>query len=183
MLEGILEGLLFVVGDDGISFEEIKHVLEIEDEELTELLNKYEKTLENDSRGLKLISYGKYKLTTKEEHKSYYQKLINIEDSSILTQASLETLAIVAYNQPITRSQLDEIRGMDSSYILRKLVSKNLVKDIGRSELPGRPKLYQVTGDFLDYFGINGIEELPKIEEVVSESEEVNLYNSKYSEQ
>lgn len=183
MLEGALEGLLFVVGEDGLSKEELIEVLDIKEEEFDKLIEDYKKSLEQSNRGLRLINFGKYKLTTKEEHVEYYKKLTTIEDNSMLSQAALEVLAIIAYNQPITRVSVDEIRGINSSHLVRRLVSKSLIKDIGRSELPGRPKLYTVTEEFLDYFGIKDVSELPKIEIEELEKDEVNLYNSKYSEE
>lgn len=182
-LIGVLEGLLFINGEDGISFEKAKNILEIEDDELENLFNELSKTYDDSSRGLRLVKYGdSYKLTTKEEHKEYYKKLVDIVDDSILSQACLETLAIIAYNGPVTRITVDEIRGINSSHIIRKLMSKNLIEDIGKADLPGRPHLYQITRDFLDYFGISSTDELPVIEEIQSENEEQNLFESKYKE-
>ena len=103
-------------------------------------------------------------------------------DSDTLSEAALETLAIVAYNQPITRLVIDEIRGVSSSHIVRKLVSKNLICEIGRSETAGRPILYGTTSLFLDYFGLKTIKDLPQIEINIDDSEK-DLYNSKYNEE
>ena len=105
-------------------------------------------------------------------------------ESNTLSQAALETLAIIAYNQPVTRTQVDEIRGVNSGQVMRKLVAKNLIKEIGRSDAVGRPILYKTTSDFLDYFGLATIEELPKIEElkIGEASEETDLYHSRYQE-
>ena len=114
------------------------------------------------------------------EYKEYYQKMVDIE-SDMLSTSALETLAIIAYNQPIVRNQVDEIRGVDSSYNIRKLVLKGLIEEKGKSELPGRPILYGTTNKFLDHFGLESINDLPKIEEV-EEKDEVDLFESKYQE-
>ena len=96
----------------------------------------------------------------------------------------METLAIIAYNQPITRIDVDEIRGISSSHMIRKLVSRDLIKEIGRSEGAGRPILYGVTDEFLDYFGLASIDDLPKIEKIDNnDSEETDLFQSKYNEE
>ncbi|MDD3452883.1 MAG: SMC-Scp complex subunit ScpB [Bacilli bacterium] len=184
MLQGILEGLLFVVGEDGLSIEKAKELLEIDDQKLNEVINELKMSYENETRGLSLTVFGNYlRLTTKKEHKMYYEALIEIEDEGLLSQASLETLAIIAYNQPVTRVKVDEIRGINSSHIIRKLLSKNLIKDIGRADTAGKPILYEVTKDFLDYFGLDNIDKLPKIEEIDDKEDlEMNLYESKYKE-
>ena len=183
-MTGILEGLLFVMGDEGIELDSIKSVLEITDNELNNLINELKKEYENINRGLSIEEFGnKIKLTTKKEHKEYYEKLVAEENNSMLSNAALETLAIIAYNGPVTRIEIDEIRGINSSHLIRKLLLKSLIKDVGRSDAPGRPILYKVTDDFLDYFGLSKIEDLPKIEEIVIEDTETDLFESKYKEQ
>lgn len=184
-LHGVLEGLLFVVGNEGISFEKLKEVLEVNDNELEQLLSELDNQYQDSNRGFKIEKLGnKYKLATKKEHKPYYESLIQVEKNENLTQAALETLAIIAYNEPVTRLYVDEIRGVESSYLVRKLLYRNLIKEVGRSDAPGRPILYGVTDEFLDYLGLSSIEELPKLE-VVQEKEkfeDLDLYESKYKE-
>ena len=187
MKKAVLEGLLFVVGEDGLTIEQISDVLEITDDESKELIMELKKDYEDESRGLRIDFLGnRFKITTKFEHKEYYQKLLENPETNTLSQAALETLAIIAYNEPITRVQVDAIRGVSSVSIIRKLVAKGFVKESGRSELPGRPILYETTNEFLDYFGLSSTEDLPNIEEIIEESEEVeedtDLYNSKYIE-
>ena len=109
-------------------------------------------------------------------------------ETNTLSQAALETLAIIAYNEPITRMKIDKLRGVASSQMIRKLVAKGLVKESGRSDLPGRPILYETTNDFLDYFGLSNIKELPDVEKYIEASEEEikeekDLYTSKYKEE
>lgn len=187
MKKAVLEGLLFVVGEDGLTIDQIKDVLEIEEDEVKDLVMELKKDYEDESRGLRIDFLGnRFKLTTKFEHKEYYQKLIENPETNFLSQAALETLAIIAYNEPITRIQVDAIRGVSSSPIIRKLVAKGFVKESGRSELPGRPILYETTHEFLDYFGLSSVEELPDIETLIEEEEEdenKDLYTSKYVEE
>ncbi|MBR3199298.1 MAG: SMC-Scp complex subunit ScpB [Bacilli bacterium] len=181
-LEAVLEGLLFVSGDDGISKERIMTILEVDSEMADNLIDRLISNYSDDNRGFEIKKFGNnYKLVTKKEHSEYYKKLAEEEVSESLSNSALETLAIIAYNEPVTRVTVDEIRGVSSAHIIRKLVFKNLIKEVGRSELPGRPILYGVTDQFLDYFGLNSTKDLPiiEIEEDLSETE---LYDSKYSE-
>ncbi|MBQ9181749.1 MAG: SMC-Scp complex subunit ScpB [Bacilli bacterium] len=182
--KAILEGLLFVSGDEGISFKNLKEILSIDETELKKLIEDLSMEYDKEDRGIKLENFGNnLKLTTKKEHKEFYERFLDEEDSKFLTQAALETLAIVAYNGPITRVELDEIRGISCSHMIRRLISKNLIKECGKSDLPGRPTLYEVTEQFLDYFGLSTIEDLPKIEELKSDDSEKDLFESKYKEQ
>ena len=95
------------------------------------------------------------KLTTREEHKEYYQKLLESPVNNVLSVPALETLAIIAYNEPITRGQVEKLRGVDSTFVIRTLVARGLIKECGKSDLPGRPLLYKTTDEFLDYFGLS----------------------------
>ena len=185
MKQGVLEGLLFVTGEDGLLLEDIEKMLELTEEETLSLIEEYKKSLEDEKRGLKLVFLGnKYKLTTKEEHKEYYEVLVDKVVSSNLSQSALEVLAIIAYNNPITVGQIDEIRGVSSREMVRKLLFKGLIDLAGKSELPGKPMLYKTTDKFLDYFNLSTIDELPKIdftEELTDE--EKDLFISKYKEE
>ena len=182
----ILEGLLFVVGDDGLTLNQMMDILEVNDVEAKELLSNLKEKYEQETSGIRISFLGNtFKLTTKKEHREYFQKLIENEDSNVLSQAALETLAIVAYNQPLTRNDVNEIRGVDSGQMIRKLVAKGLLKEVGRSDVVGRPILYGTTSEFLDYFDLATIEDLPKIEEFKDSEDqsETDLYQSKYKEE
>lgn len=180
-MKAILEGILFVVGDDGITLQEICNVLEIDEDVAEKLVLELKEDYLDESRGLRIDYLGNsIKLTTKREHKEYYKKLIE-ECNNTLSQAALETLAIVAYNEPITRLLVDEIRGIYSAPMIRKLVAKGFIKEVGKSDAPGRPILYKTTNDFLDYFGLSSKDDLPKIE-VDSDISEVDLFTSKYKD-
>lgn len=188
-IKAVLEGLLFVVGEEGLTLEQIGDVLELDEESSHNLLKELKKTYESDdTRGLRIDFLGnRFKLTTKYEHRKYYQKLIENPDTNILSQSALETLAIIAYNEPITRMQVDKLRGVSSAPMIRKLVAKGFVKEVGRSDLPGRPILYETTNEFLDYFGLATIQDLPDIQQFLGNDEEektpeTDLYLSKYQE-
>ena len=179
----VLEGLLFVVGDEGITLEQICTILEVSEIEGRNLLKKLQEQYEKEDRGIRISFLAdSFKLTTKKEHIEYYQKLITTNSNSTLSQAALETLAIIAYNQPITRVKIDELRGIASSFLIRKLMAKDLIKVCGKSDLPGHPNLYKTTKEFLDYFGLASINDLPDISIKESTDEEVELYKSKYTE-
>ena len=188
-LKAVIEGLLFVVGDDGLDLDEISKILEISKDDTKELIKELQNDYQSSDRGIRIDFLGdKLKLTTKKEHNIYYQKLLTTEDNNNLSQAALETLAIIAYNQPITRVKVDELRGISNNHIIRKLVAKGLIKEGGRSNMPGRPILYETTSEFLDYFGLSSIDELPDMREFLEEEEketedEVDLYQSKYKEE
>ena len=191
MNKSVLEGLLFVVGEDGLTIEQIEDVLNIDEESAKNLIRELKHDYEDESRGLRIDFLGnRFKITTKFEHKEYYQKLIENPETNFLSQAALETLAIIAYNEPITRIQVDTLRGVGSTSIIRKLVAKGFIKEAGRSDVPGRPILYETTHEFLDYFGLASIEDLPDIDKILESvkddesdtNESSDLYTSKYTE-
>jgi segregation and condensation protein B len=116
-------------------------------------------------RGIRLQHHnGKIQITSAPEAASIIENLLELETTSTLSQAALETLSIIAYQQPITRPQIDGIRGVNSDGVLRTLLNKGLIDDIGRAEGPGRPILYSTTTEFLKYFGLASYEELPPLE-------------------
>ena len=186
-LVGVLEGLLFVAGDEGISIVELSETLELSQTDVLELIESLKKEYENPNRGLQIrILANRYKLTSKREHGEFFKKLVESPSNSSLSQAALETLAIVAYQQPITRTEIEDIRGVKTEKPLQTLVSKYLIKEVGRAEGTGRAILYGTTSEFLDYFGLKNIKELPplpqdlKMEEV---EEEADLFFSKFEKQ
>ena len=182
-MKGVLEGLLYVEGDLGITLEQVSEILNISLDSAKDLVLSLKEEYIKEDRGLRINFLGNsIKLTTKEEHKEYFQKLLESPKNNVLSPQALETLAIIAYNEPITRIQIDEYRGVDSIYVLRRLLAKGLVKECGRSELPGRPILYKTTDEFLDYFNLSSKDDLPKIELLEKKDEEKDLYTSNYKE-
>ena len=183
-MEGILEGLLYVQGDIGLTLEQVMDILNISEEEAKNLIYKLKNSYEDSSRGLRINYLGNtFKLTTKEEHKEYYQRLLENSKNNVLSNSALETLAIIAYNEPITRVEIDDLRGVDSSYIVRRLLAKGLIKECGKSDLPGKPILYKTTDDFLDYFGLSSINELPSLDNIEEDNDEKDLFKSIYKDE
>lgn len=183
-MKPVLEGLLFLVGEEGIDEQGLANILEISKEEVKNLIENLRQDYESEERGLTIKKLGGlYKLTTKNNHKKYYTKLAELSSMKSLSQSALETLAIIAYNEPITRHEVDELRGVNSSQMIRNLSARDFIKEVGRSEKVGRPILYGITKEFLDYFGLDSKDSLPKIEEIKEIDKEVDLYKSKYTEE
>lgn len=181
---GILEGILFVVGDEGINLNNLCSIMNISESDAKELLLNLKKSYEASDRGIRISYLGDaFKLTTKEEHKEYYQKLVETPGTNELSPSSLEVLAILAYNEPLTRLEIDEMRGVNSAHIIRKLVAKGLIKEAGKSKLPGRPNLYRTTSEFLDAFGLSSLNDLPVIEDEKNADNETELFTSIYKEE
>ena len=182
---GIIEGMLFLAGDDGLSVKEIKNVLNIHESDIRLCLDFYKKKLSEDaSSGLQLVFLaGKYKLATKADYRVYFEKMVEQQETS-LSQAALETLAIIAYKQPVTRLQIEEIRGVASDNIVRKLQAKALIKEVGRQYSPGKPILYGVTDQFVDAFNLASLDELPPLEDLVGNApENISIFDIKYQEE
>lgn len=184
-LKSVTEGILFVVGDEGITLEELSDTLGVSESEVKEILSNLRHDYESNERGLRISFLGNtFKLTTKSEHKMYYEKLVTDSKTFTLSNASLEVLAIIAYNEPITRVKIDEIRGVSSSQIVRKLLARGFIKECGKDNSIGKPNLYKTTNEFLDYFGLATKEDLPKldIKDSPVDNSEVELYKSNYKE-
>ncbi|MEB1808726.1 MAG: SMC-Scp complex subunit ScpB [Bacillaceae bacterium] len=185
-LKGIIEGLLFVAGEDGLTEEQLASILKVERETVQEALHDLEVDLKEMKRGMQLIEMaGAYQLTTKPEHALYFQKLVEAPGHTGLSQAALETLAIVAYKQPITRVEIEEIRGVKTEKAIQTLTAKLLIKDVGRAEGSGRAILYGTTKEFLDYFGLKSLKELPPLPDKVDEGffeEDEDLFFKKFEE-
>ncbi|MDY4079045.1 MAG: SMC-Scp complex subunit ScpB [Clostridium sp.] len=189
-IKSIIESILFVTGEP-LSLRDISINLEMPPRYIEEILNEMIADYEASDRGIKLISIkGNYQLVTKSENSDYIQRLLKKNKRQSLSQASLESLAIIAYKQPITRIDIDEIRGVKSESAIQKLIEKNLIKESGRLDVPGRPILYSTTDEFLRQFELNDLKELPSLdlfddttddtEEILNESEiEKTLDNSK----
>lgn len=186
--KAVVEGLLFVVGDEGITVEEMKKVLGVDNETLKQIFLELKKDYEKPDRGLRISYLGNaFKLTTKEEHREFYEKLVVDTKNKTLSNASLEVLAVIAYNEPITRLKIDEIRGVNSSQIVRRLLARGFIKICGKEDSIGKPNLYKTTNEFLDYFGLSSKNDLPEIinKELNKDSNENNnddLYDSTYKE-
>lgn len=173
----ILEGLLFVVGDEGISLQQCANVLEISETLTEEHLDYLASYYASEDRGMEVVNYGGvYKFVTKARIHPYAEKLFAYSKPATLSQSALETLAIIAYKQPITRVEIEEIRGVGCDMMLRKLQARNLIVESARSDAPGRPILYEVTNEFMDSFKLLSLNELPDLPSYETDSNE-NLFD------
>lgn len=165
-IKRILEALLFVSGEP-LSVDRVKNVLEdIDRGKIRNLLWEVQHEYEMRPSGLRIAEVaGGFQLITRPELAGWIKKLKKVKQSSKLSKPSLETLAIVAYKQPIVKSEIEEIRGVDSSGVLKGLLDKHLIKIIGRKDVPGKPILYSTTKEFLQYFGLRDITDLPTLKE------------------
>lgn len=183
----ILESLLFTAGDEGLPLKQIADVIEVEVHLVKEMIEKLQREYEQDpNRGVTIVQLaGTYQLVTKKENAVYLKRLVDSPNTATLSQAALETLAIIAYKQPITRAEIEEIRGVKTERPLQTLTSKALIKEVGRAEGTGRAYLYGTTKEFLDYFGLRSIEELPPLPEKVNEEyvqAEADLFFERFQE-
>ena len=162
-LVSALEAVLFV-GGEPMSMDKLCQIFDITPEELNVLAESLEKKLSDSDSGVKLVTLDNaYQLITKTEYADYIKKAFEIKRKTPLSQAGFEVLAVVAYNQPVTKAFIEQVRGVDCSSVVTTLIEKGLVEERGRLELPGRPLLYGTTNNFLRCFGISDLSELPPL--------------------
>ena len=178
-----LHGIIFVTGIEGVSRKDLAASLQVPLNQVTEALQQLQLNLQEDSLSpVELVNYNdQYRLVTKSELAPDVESYAHSPFTQKLSRAAVETLAIVAYRQPITRMGIDEIRGVSSITMLQKLLARDLIREIGRLEAPGRPVLYGVTDYFMDYFGLKSLEDLPNIEPLNLNDEVTSdeLFNTK----
>lgn len=162
-LEVLLETILFV-SPYALSATQLANLLNKKPKEIEAALNSLDNYYQN-GRGLRLQNnHGKYQITTSPEFSPLIQSVIGLDEAATLSQAALEALSIIAYRQPITRPEVDEIRGVNSDGVIRNLMNKGLIHEVGRGAGVGRPILYGTTAEFLQYFGLLSLGDLPKFE-------------------
>ena len=162
-LLGAMEAVLFASGDP-VSIDRLSQVFEISPEKVEATASALEKKLEDNKSGIKLIRLeNKYQLATRNEFAEYIKKAFDIKRKTPLSPAALEVLAVIAYNQPVTRSFVEQVRGVDCSGVITTLIEKELIEERGRLELPGKPLLYGTTDNFLRCFSISDLSELPPL--------------------
>ncbi|MCI0919958.1 SMC-Scp complex subunit ScpB [Sphingobacterium rhinopitheci] len=174
-----IEALIFS-SEEGISAQEIKHVLQDgllitinKDEVLVfidSIKNKYES--EDSVFSLKMIN-NKYQLLTKESYHDVINQLQAHRDRKKLSQSALETLAIIAYRQPITKLEVEQIRGVNCDYSIQRLLEKDLIKITGKAESIGKPLLYATSDQFMNHFGINSVKDLPQLKDIINEENSI----------
>lgn len=170
-IKGIIESILFTVGKS-VSLEQFVAVLEMDKEQVREiLLEMKEEYNGDDARGICLIELDdSWQICTKIETYDYVRKLVSQPKKRSLTDVMLETLSIIAYKQPVTKQEIEAIRGVKCDFAVNKLVEYKLVKELGRLDTIGKPIVFGTTEEFLRCFGVSSIEELPDIDEVTKQS-------------
>lgn len=161
-----IEAILFAAGDT-VTLEQLSSALELDKEEVKQLVFELSKKYEDEDRGIRIVDFDngmRYQLCTKTDYYEELIKLVNVPKSHSLTDVLLETLSIVAYKQPVTRVEIEKIRGVSSAHAVNKLVEYNLITEVGRLDAPGHPILFGTTDDFLRCFGISSMDDLPDID-------------------
>lgn len=163
-IEAVVEGLLFSAGDP-LPLEKLADILELDKKTARLILNNMAVSLQNSKRGILLRELdGAYQLCSRPEHYEYICRLVEPRQKQALSQAAFETLSIVAYNQPVTRARIEMIRGVNSDSSISRLIERNLIKEAGRMDTPGKPMLYETTEEFLRSFGFKSPRDLPIID-------------------
>lgn len=163
-LKSVLESLLFAWGEP-LNINEISRILNIPTHNVSTVLDEMSEEYAIDiNRGLIIQKFGNsYQITTRKENFEFIQNLLQTTINKSLSTAAMETLSIIAYKQPVTRVEIELIRGVKCSNVVKGLLDKGLIKEVGKLDKPGRPTLYATTDEFLRHFGLNSIEELPAL--------------------
>lgn len=191
MKNNILEALLYVQGDEGLNLEQVKEIFNLNTvQEAKKVMNDFTKDYNNRDGALKVVIFNEvYKLATRETYKDYITRLVQVVKKHRLSNAAIEVAGIVAYKQPVTRSMVNNIRGVASEQVMNTLLAKGVIEEVGISPTPGNPVLYGITNKFYDYFRIRTMGDLPKLTEfnyvdgVESENEDdFNFFDSQRSD-
>ena len=162
--EAIIDGILFAVGES-VEISRLAEALEVESEQVQKIVQKMVQQYTKEDRGIQIMELdGSYQMCTKKQMYEYLIRIASQPKKQVLTDVLLETLSIIAYKQPVTKMEIEKIRGVSSGHAVSKLVEYNLVCEIGRLDAPGRPLLFGTTEEFLRSFGVSSIDELPQPE-------------------
>lgn len=171
-IKSVIEGLLFVVGDEGLSAKQIAEILKIEEDTARDIVYDMMSDYKREHRGIQIVEVANsFQFTTLPEHAHYFAKLAQTPQQSTISQAAIETLSIIAYKQPITRAQIEEIRGVNCERSLQSLLNKGLIKEVGRADTIGRPILFGTTDAFLEHFGLQSLDDLPPLPDQMNQDE------------
>lgn len=169
-LQTVLESLLFVSGEP-VGLTQLARALEMDQETVAEELNTLAQTYARQNRGLRIQAHrDKYQIVTAPAAAPHIERFLNLDTSSKLSGPALETLAVIAYRQPVTRSQIEAVRGVDCAAVLRSLAQRGLIEEVGRLDVVGRPILYGVTDYFMQHFGLTDLGELPPLEQTEADT-------------
>lgn len=176
-IEGAIEAILFAAGYP-VRYEKLSEVIGLDIPNIKKIITVMSEGYNSESsqRGLSLLMFDETcQLCTKEQYAPYIREALGIRRGGNLSASSMEVLAIAAYNQPVTRTFIDQVRGVDSSYAVNSLIDKGLLESCGRLDAPGRPMLYVTTDKFLRVFGLNSLSELPATETMLPPKEETPM--------
>jgi segregation and condensation protein B len=173
-----LEALLFAAGSEGLSTEEISNILQLSFDETRSLCTELMTAYNERNSGLQVTELaGTWQLVTRLEHATYLRRMATVPTSTNLSTAALEVLAMVAYRQPISRIEVESIRGVQSDRAVHTLVHRQLIVEVGRQDSPGRPILYGTTDIFLQTFGLRSLQDLPPLPKDTQVPEDLSLFH------
>ena len=173
-IKSIIEAILFSAGTV-VETKKLMAILELSNEDIDAIMQSMKNEFEEQNRGIEIIKVDNgYQLCSKKEYYEYIYPIFDNRAKPSLSPAALETLSIIAYNPKITRSEIEQIRGVNSDGTIYKLLEYNLIEEVGRLDAPGRPTLYSTTNEFLKMFGISSLEELPELPKYkIDENEQI----------
>ncbi|WEV60129.1 SMC-Scp complex subunit ScpB [Streptococcaceae bacterium ESL0729] len=173
-----LEVLLFVAGEEGLSLRDLASLMAVDHQAVSQQIDKLRENYElNDKSGLAIIeTAGRFRLTTKASFRDFLKQYAKMPINQSLSKASMEVLSIIAYKGPLTRIEVDNVRGVNSQGAITTLLSFDLIKVVGKKEVIGSPNIYATTDFFLDFIGINSLEDLPQVDESMLEDEKISLF-------
>ncbi len=173
-IESIVEGVLFASGD-AISVEKLSDIVDVDTKTLCSIINNLSDRYDSEKRGIMIIQLeDSFQMCTRPDYFEYISRLAESKKSQTLSNAAIEVLSIIAYRQPVTRTAIEQIRGVSSDTIVSRLVERGLVKEVGRLDAPGRPMLFSTTEEFLRCFNITALSELPDYDEIRKNAEIVS---------
>ena len=165
-IESIIEGVLFAAGDS-VSVEKLADITDVDTKTLKSIINNLADKYDNEKSGLMIISLeDSYQMCTRPDYQEYIKKLAEPKRAHNLSNAALEVLSVIAYRQPVSKTAIEQIRGVSSDTIVNRLVERGLVKEAGRLDAPGKPVLFKTTEEFLRCFNLKSLKELPEYEEI-----------------
>lgn len=172
----VIEALLFA-SDNPLTLQQIKNVLDnLDNSEIQAIIKELGIEYEQNNRGMRIIEVaGGFRIVTAPNLAPFLKKLYKTRHADKLSKPALETLAIIAYKQPITRSEIESIRNVNVDGMMANLLDRNLVRSVGRRKAPGRPRVYGTTRQFLEHFGLKSLDELPKIDDFVKNAQEQEI--------
>ena len=173
-IKAIIEAILFACGRP-VEIKELITALELPEEDIIKIIENMKSEFELENRGIEIVKVeNKYTLCSKKEYYDYIYPLFDNRAKPNISNAAMETLAIIAYNPKITRAEIENIRGVNSDATIYKLLEYNLIEDAGKSDLPGKPTVYQTTEEFLKVFGLSNLDELPELPKYkIDENEQI----------